>query len=68
LADRLADQPQGLAFCRQLQDCLFEKHHGAHENVAVESSLNATAGEIQLSRSTSQGLSVQDKKEDPSDG
>ena len=67
LADRLSDQPQGLAFCRQLQDCLFEKHHGVHDNVAVESILNASVGEIQLSRSTSKGFSAKDKGEE-SDG
>jgi len=67
LSDRLADQPQGLALCRQLQDCLFEKHHGVHDNVAIESTLNASVGEIQLTRSTSKGSSAKDR-EAPNNG
>lgn len=33
MAARMRGNPQGLSLCRQIQDCLFELHHGA---LAVE--------------------------------
>jgi len=56
MAARLRGNPQGLSLCRQLQDCLFELHHGSllveeGHSISFKSSIESDDQGTRLQRS-----------------